>query len=190
MSLWNTRIARIAVGIALLGAAAFAVAPSITGLLGLEPVEGSREAQHAHEAGGGLLVAGRNRAPLLEPCPEPLHVVAIVVDPVRTGHRGFVLLGRDRRTRTQVPDVPAEGVTAQAPVRHHPLGHPWQALQERDRMGQLMRLTRGQDEGHRPSKPIGDHASFGSIAPTRAAQRLTLVPLSLRPPFRAAPAAF
>ena len=51
----------------------------------------------------GILIAGRNRAPLFQPRPEPLHVIAIVVDPLRTGRRGFVLLGRDRRTRTQVP---------------------------------------------------------------------------------------
>src|SRR4051794_2821840 len=80
------------------------------GLLGLEPVESGGKAEDAHEAGGRLLVAGRNRAPLFQPRPEPLHVVAIVVDPLRTGYRGFVLLGRDRRTRTQVPDVLAEGV--------------------------------------------------------------------------------
>jgi hypothetical protein len=44
-------------------------------------------------------------------------------------------------------------------------------------MGQLMRLTRSQDEGHRASEPISDHPSLGSIAPARAAQRFTLVPL-------------
>src|SRR4051812_46244163 len=62
-------------------------------------------------------MGGPHRPPLFEPRPEPFHVVAIVVDPLRTGHRGFVLLGRDRRTRTQGPDVLAEGVTAQASVR-------------------------------------------------------------------------
>src|SRR4051794_21670517 len=88
--------------------------------------------------------------------------------------------------------TPSAGVRmiAETSVSHHPLRHPWQALQERDGLREFMSLPGSQDERHRPSKPIGDHASFGSIAPTRAAQRLTLVPLSLRPPFRAAPAAF
>ena len=131
-----------------------------------------------------------NQPPLLEPRPEPLHVVAVSLDPLRTGHWGFVLFGRDRRTGATLPDVLAEGVTAEPPVSHHPLGHPWQALQERDGLREFMSLPGSENEGHRPSQPIGDHASFGSIAPTRAAQRLTLVPLRLRSPFRAAPAAF
>src|SRR4051794_39406140 len=134
--------------------------------------------------------AGCNRAPLFQPRPEPLHVVAIVVDPLRTGHRGFVLLGRDRRTRTQVPDVLAEGVTAQASVRHHPLRHAGQALQEWDGLRQLMRLAWSQDEGHRASEPVGDHARLGPIAPTRAAQGFTAVPLSGRAPLSSCPGRF
>ena len=53
-----------------------------------------------------------------------------------------------------------------------------------------MRLARRQDEGHRSSEPFSDHARLGPIAPTRAPQRFTGVPFSLRAPFRAAPAAF
>src|SRR4051795_13001199 len=158
-------------------------------LLCLEPVESGGKAEDAHEAGGRLLIAGRNRAPLLEPSPEPLHVVAIVVDPLRTGHRGFVLLGRDRRTRTQVPDVLAEGVAAQASVRHHPFRHPRQTVQEWDGLRQLMRLARSQDEGHRPSKPVGDHARLGPIPTTRTAQRFTLIALFAVGPLFSAPAA-
>src|SRR3954465_1478348 len=67
------------------------------------------------------------------------------------------LCARDRRMRAQAPDVLAKGVAAQASVRHHPLRHPGQALQKRDGLRQLMGLARGQDEGHRPSKPVGDH---------------------------------
>src|SRR4051794_26695101 len=159
------------------------------GLLGLEPVESGGKAEDAHEAGGCLLIAGRHRPPLFQPRPEPLHVVAIVVDPRRTGHRGFVLLGRDRRTRTQGPDVLAEGVTAQASVRHHPLRHAGQALQERDRMGQLMGLAWSQDEGPRASEPVGDHARLGAVAAPRAAQRLTLISTLAVGPLFSAPAA-
>src|SRR4051812_28925407 len=136
-----------------------------------------------------LLIAGRHRPPLFEPRPEPFYVVAIVVDPLRAGHRGFVLLGRDRRTRAQVPDVLAKGVAAQASVRHHPLWHARQALQKGNCMGQLVGLARRQDEGHRPSKPVGDPARLGAVAATRAAQRLTLIsPLAVGPLF-SAPAA-
>src|SRR4051794_26817281 len=53
-----------------------------------------------------------------------------------------------------------------------------------------MRLAWSQDERHRASEAVGDHAGLGAIPATRAPQRVTLVPLSLRPPFRAAPAAF
>src|SRR3954469_24284077 len=76
-----------------------------------------------------VVVAGRNRAPLFELRPEPFHVVAIGVDPLRAGDLVLVALGRDRRSRAQGPDVLAKGVTAQAAVRHHPLRHPRQALQ-------------------------------------------------------------
>jgi hypothetical protein len=52
------------------------------GLLWLEPIESGGEAQHAHEAGGRLLVAGCNGALLLEPSPEPfLGVSGRIVEP-------------------------------------------------------------------------------------------------------------
>src|SRR3954453_7638971 len=101
-------------------------------------IRGLRGAEDAHEAGGGLLIAALG-APLLEPRPEPLHEVAIGVDPVRAGDRVFVLLGRDRRTRAQGPDVLAKGMTTQASVRHHPFRHPGQAVQGGDPRRQFMR---------------------------------------------------
>src|SRR4030095_2046845 len=116
-------------------------------------------------------------------------MVAIGVDPVRTGHRSLVLLRWDRRTRAQAPDMLATGVAAQASVRHHPLRHAGQARQKRDGVGEFMSLPGSQDEGHRPSKPVGDHARLGAVAATRAAQRLTLIaPLAVGPLF-SAPAA-
>src|SRR4051794_7809740 len=60
-----------------------------------------------------------------------------------------------------------------------PTSAPRQPLQERDRMGQLVGLARRQDEGHGAPKPVGYHASFGPIAPTRPAQGFTGVPLRL-----------
>src|SRR4051795_1025891 len=159
-------------------------------VLGLEPIESGGEAEDAHEGAGRLLIAGGNGAPLFQPRPEPLHVVAIVVDPLRAGDLVLVALGRDRRTRAQAPDVLAKGVAGMTPVRHHPLRHPGQVLQKRDRMGQFMGLARRQDEGHRPSKPVGDHARLGPIAPTRAAQGFTLIARLAGGPLFSAPAAF
>src|SRR3954452_11034706 len=67
-------------------------------MLGLEPIESGGKAEDANKGLGSLLIAGRNRAPLLEPCPEPLHVVAIGVDPVRAGDLFLVAL----RTHAQL----------------------------------------------------------------------------------------
>ena len=56
-------------------------------------------------------------------------------------------------------------------------------------MRQLMGLARSQDEGHRPSEPVGDHARLGPVAATRAAQRFTLISLLAVGPLFSAPAA-
>src|SRR3954467_14834762 len=159
------------------------------GLLCLEPIESGGKAEDAHEGLGRLLIAGRNRAPLLEPSPEPLHVVAIGVDPVRAGDLVLVALRGDGRASPQVPDVRAKGVAAQAAVRHHPFRHPRQTVQEWDGVRQLMGLAWSQDEGHRPSKPVGDHARLGPIPTTRTAQRFTLIALFAVGPLFSAPAA-
>src|SRR5215204_1278538 len=86
----------------------------------LEPVESGGEAEYAHEGRGRLLVAGRNSPPLLQPGPEPLDNIAIVVDPVRTGERCFIGLGRDRRSGSQAPDVLTKGMAGVAAIRHDP----------------------------------------------------------------------
>src|SRR3954467_10900506 len=82
------------------------------GLLALEPVESGGEAEDAHEAGGGLLIAGRNPPPFFHPSPEPFDIVAIGVNPVWTGDLFLVALRGDGRTRAQAPDVFAKGVAA------------------------------------------------------------------------------
>src|SRR3954453_15135132 len=158
-------------------------------VLGLEPIESGRKAEDTHEGAGRLLIAGGNGAPLFQPRPEPLDVVAIGVDPLRAGDLFLVALGGDRRASAQAPDVLAKGVTAQASISHHPLRHTGQAVEERDGMREFMGLTRSQDEGHRPSEPVGDHARLGPIAPTRAAQRFTLIARLAVGPLFSAPAA-
>src|SRR5690348_5548740 len=74
-------------------------------LLAFDPVEGGGHAEDAHEGAGGLLVAGGDGAPLLEPGPEALDQVAVVVDVVGAGDRFLVALGRDRGPRAHVPDM-------------------------------------------------------------------------------------
>src|SRR3954468_14162195 len=135
-------------------------------------------------------MAGCDGTPFLQASPEPLDQVAVVVDPVWASDRGIVALRRDCGPGTQVPDVLAKSVTGIAPVSHHPLRHAWQTIEQRDGRGQFMSLAGSQDEGDRPSEPVSDHAGLCAEATTRAAQRLTPVPLSLCAPFRRAPAAF
>jgi hypothetical protein len=53
-----------------------------------------------------------------------------------------------------------------------------------------VRLAWRDPKADRPSGGVGDHANLGAIAATRAAKRFTRVSLSLRSPFRQAPAAF
>ena len=50
-----------------------------------EPIERGLEAEHAHERASGLLGAGGDGAPLLQPGPEALDLVAMDVDPVWAG---------------------------------------------------------------------------------------------------------
>jgi hypothetical protein len=58
----------------------------------------------------------RNRPLLLEPRPEALHAVAVVVDPVWAGHRCLVALRRVRGWYPYVRDVLAKAVARVIPV--------------------------------------------------------------------------
>ena len=46
---------------------------------------------------GGFLLAGGHSPPFFEPGPQPFDLVAMNVDPVRTGDWRLVALGWDRR---------------------------------------------------------------------------------------------
>src|SRR5215217_4051316 len=151
------------------------------GLLGLEPIGGGGEAEHAQEAGRGLLVARRDRAPFLQPGAEALDHVAVVVDEVRAGDGGLVAPGRDRGPRATGPDQLAEGVRAVAAVAHDPEWHPRQAAEQPRGQRQLVRLARGEREGDRPASPVGDDARLGAEPAPRAAERLTPVALPAGP---------
>src|SRR4051794_20119410 len=88
----------------------------------LDPVHGGGHAEHAHEGAGGLLVAGGDGAPLLEPRPETFDPIAVVIDPWRTSDIRLVVLGRDRGTGAEGPDEVAEGMAGVAAVGHDPGG--------------------------------------------------------------------
>ena len=46
--------------------------------MSLDPQQGGGEAEDAHEADGGLLIAGGDGAPLLQARPQPLDDIAVV----------------------------------------------------------------------------------------------------------------
>ncbi len=104
-------------------------------------------------------------------------LVAIGVDPVCARHGCLVPLGWDRGPCAQAPDVLAERVATVATVGDDPAGYVWQLVEQRHSMRQLVRLPWGQDERHGPADCVGDHASLGSIATTRAAKCFTMVSL-------------
>ena len=150
---------------------------------------GGGEAEDAEVAGRGLLVAGGDGPPLLEPAPEPLDQAAVVVDVVGAGDRRLVAPGRDRGPRALAPDEIAEGVRAVAAVAHDPQRHAREPVEEPRRQRQLVRLPRGQREGYRAAPPVRDDARLRAEAPARPPQRLPPVALGAGPPFLGAPAA-
>jgi len=62
--------------------------------------------------------------------------------------------------------------------------------EQRNGVRQPVRLTGRDPKGDGASESAGDHTSLGIIAATRSAKSFTIVSLSLRAPFRRAPAAF
>ncbi len=83
----------------------------------------------------------------------------------------------------------AEGVAAVAAVAHDPQRRAWQMGKERHGVRQFVGLTRRECEGDRAPRAVSDHECLRPEAPTRAAKRLTLVPLRRCCAFLAAPAA-
>src|SRR5690606_27527322 len=132
---------------------------------------------------------------LLQPRPEALDAVAVVVDRREAGDGRLVAAGRDSRARTEIPDVLAEGLAAVAAVGDDPDRHTGQTGEQRHGLGQLMRLTGRESGSGGPARAVGDHAGLGAIAATfealpRTAKRLTRTPLRRSGVFLAAPAAF
>src|SRR4051812_12841346 len=162
---------------------------SLSSVLLLDPIHGGGHAEHAHEAAGRLLVAGRNRTPLLEPGPETLDAVAVHVDPGRARDGRLIALGRDRWTRAELPDEVAECLTGVAAIGHNPGRDEGEKRQEQWGQRQFVRLPGSQGEANGATGGIGDHASLGSKTAARTAKPLTRVALCCSSPFLAAPAA-
>jgi hypothetical protein len=85
--------------------------------------------------------------------------------------------------------VLAEGVAGVAAIPDHPERHAGEGGEEWHRVRQFVRLTRREGEGNGAPGAVGDHEGLGPEAATRAAKRLTLVPLLRRVTFLTAPAA-
>jgi hypothetical protein len=132
---------------------------------------------------GGFLMAGRDRSPLLQPRPEPFDLVAVGVNPVWAGDGCLGVPGWNGRSSAPLPDVLAEGMAAEASISHHPLWDTKQPIEERDGMREFMSLPGSQNEGHRPSEPVGDHTGFGPHSPDESAQAPHAGPAALETPF-------
>jgi hypothetical protein len=80
-------------------------------------------------------VARSDGSPFLEPGPEPLDLVAVVVDPLWTSHGCLVALGRDRRPRTHPPDALPEDMACVASITKRPTSAQWPGVRARGRHG-------------------------------------------------------
>src|SRR5215217_4359991 len=122
-------------------------APRACQAFDFEPVHRCCEAEHAEEGAGGLLVAGGDGAPLLQPGPEALDKVAVVIDPGRAGDLLLIALGRDRRTRAHVPERCLR-----------------QTVQQAGRRRQFVRLPRCERETDGPPAAVRDYDRFRAEA--------------------------
>jgi hypothetical protein len=110
-------------------------------------VECCWKAEDAHEGVGHLLIAGGDRAALLQIGSSALNPIAVIVDPSGTGNGCGVSLRWDRRPRGLVPDVLSEGMAGMAAVIHSP---PWRTRrlgEQVDGFWQVMSLS-GCPDGH------------------------------------------
>src|ERR1700712_1401923 len=168
----------------------WAASISLSTGIGSKPIHAGGDAENAHERACGFLITCCDGPPFFELGPEPLDLIAVGVDPVGTGDRRLIAPGWDHGPGSQVPDVLTKGVAAVASVSNHPFRHARKLVEECHRMRQFVRLSRRQHEGNSAAETVGDHTSFGAIAATRAAKRLTCVPLRRSVLPLAAPAAF
>src|ERR671929_101531 len=76
--------------------------------------------QDREKRAGRLLVAGRDRTPLLQPVPHALDTLPVHIDPVRAVDRSLVAPGRDGRPGAKIPYGRAQRVRRVASVRHDP----------------------------------------------------------------------
>ena len=117
-------------------------------------------------------------------------MVAVDVDPVRAGHRRLVSLRRDRGLGAQVADVAAKGVAGVSLIGDDPPWHSGQPVKQRHRVGQLVGLSRRQQEGYGAAVCVGEDTGLGAKPATRTAKCFKMVPLCRSITLLAAPAAF
>jgi hypothetical protein len=79
--------------------------------------------------------------------------VAIVVDPAWASDWGFVLLWRDHRSGSEIPDMFAEGMARIATVGDDPARHTGQGIQQGQGLRQLVRLPPGRPGTRWPGRP-------------------------------------
>jgi hypothetical protein len=108
----------------------------------LKAIKGGRETEAALKAERGHFIVGCDGTPFLEPRPEVLDLVAVVVDPISAADRRFVKLGRDHRACSNVPDVPAAGVAVETPIPNDPLGHTCKLIEQGTGVRQFLSLAR------------------------------------------------
>ena len=101
----------------------------------LESVKGDGEAEDAHKAGGGCLIARGNCPPFIEPCVKPLYDVEVVVDPVWISKLNRIALGGDAGLCTVVPDVFSKDIADTAAIGHNPRRHIRQVNKQRHSVG-------------------------------------------------------
>lgn len=83
---------------------------------------------------GRLLVANGSGTPFFKPSPEALDLVVVYDNSARASRECLVLLRWDRGLGTEIGEV-----TGIAPVGD-PSQHPWQPVEERHRVRQLVGL--------------------------------------------------
>ena len=154
----------------------------------IEPIVCCGEAEDAEEGTRGLFVAGGDGAPFLQPRPEVLDEVAVVVDPLWAGDRRVGALGRDGGPRAQVPDALAKGIGGEA---RSPTIHPGTSGRQPSSPGARGSSCAcpGASEGDGAPTPVGNHAGLRAIAAARAAKRLAHLSLLAVDPLFSAPAA-
>src|SRR5215212_2850329 len=131
-----------------------------------------------------LLVAGRDRTPLLQPVPHPLNTLPVHIDPVWAVDGSLIAPCRDGRSGAQFPYRRAQRVRRVAAICHNPAWDGGQKVEQIEALWRLAGLPGGEGEAQGPTLRVRKCVGLGAETALASAQRLAGVP-----PFTA-PAAF